>query len=126
MRSFWYRFRYGFPKWLKSGSWSAVHPRGQRVGSIGGVDQHLHRKITRFLGYSLSPEEVDTIVAKTSFDHMQKDEFSNMHEIEEFTGFFRQGRIGSWKEQFTRAQSEIFDRLYHQRMEGSRLDFDFE
>jgi hypothetical protein len=57
---------------------------------------------------------------------MKKDDFSNMHEIKEFQGFFRKGEIGSWKEQFTVIQNEEFDKLYAQRMESSGLDFDFE
>lgn len=36
------------------------------------------------------------------------------------------GEIGSWKDRFTVAQSEAFDRLYKQRMAGSGLEFDFE
>ena len=56
---------------------------------------------------------------------MQTTEFSNMHEIREFNGFFRRGQIGSWREQFTPAQSAAFDELYAERMAGTGLDFEF-
>lgn len=38
----------------------------------------------------------------------------------------RRGEIGSWKDRFTVAQSEAFDKLCRQRMAGSGLEFDFE
>ena len=56
---------------------------------------------------------------------MKRDSFSDHQEIAELEGFFREGRVGSWKEQFTVAQSERFDRIYAERMAGSGLDFVF-
>ena len=84
------------------------------------------KKIVQFLNYPLAIEVMDKIMEKTSFDKMKKDKFSNMHEIEEFRGFFRKGQIGSWKDQFTVAQNEQFDKLYAERMKGSGLEFEFE
>lgn len=83
-------------------------------------------KIAGFLGYALSDEVMDSIRRQTSFDHMKKDDFSNLHEIPELGSFFRKGQIGSWKDRFTVAQSEQFDRIFAERMQGSGLDFDFE
>ncbi|OPX36301.1 MAG: hypothetical protein B1H11_07715 [Desulfobacteraceae bacterium 4484_190.1] len=83
------------------------------------------KKIARFLGYPMSTELLGTIREKTSFQNMQQEDFSNMHEIEELSGFFRKGKVGSWRDQFTVAQSEFFDELYAERMRGTGLEFDF-
>jgi len=82
-------------------------------------------RLARFLDHPLPPNVLGTIREKTSFREMQTTEFSNMHEIREFNGFFRRGQIGSWREQFTPAQSAAFDELYAERMAGTGLDFEF-
>jgi hypothetical protein len=82
-------------------------------------------RIARFLDYPLSQELLARIREKTSFQAMKQDEFSNMHEIEELTEFFRQGQVGSWKDLFTVAQNENFDAVYRKRLNGSDLDFKF-
>ena len=92
---------------------------------LRNFDNELH-KIADFLGYPLTDDVVGKIREKTSFDNMKKDSFANMHEINEFKGFFRKGQIGSWKDQFTVAQSDQFDRLYAERMRGSGLEFEFD
>jgi hypothetical protein len=56
---------------------------------------------------------------------MQQEDFSNMHEIEELSGFFRKGQVGSWREQFSAAQNDFFNKLYNERMRGTNLEFDF-
>jgi hypothetical protein len=81
--------------------------------------------IAVFLGYPLTAEVLGGIREKTSFANMKADEFSNLKEIEELGGFFRKGEIGSWKDQFTVAQSEWFDDIYSKRMKGTELDFEF-
>jgi hypothetical protein len=84
------------------------------------------RLIASYLGCDLSEEVINKIKTATSFSRMKTDQFSNHKEITNFEGFFRKGEIGSWKDQFTVAQSEAFDRLYRKRMEGSGLSFEFE
>lgn len=83
-------------------------------------------KISGFLEYPLDDAAREKIMHRVSFDNMKKDSFSNMHEIGEFKGFFRSGRVGSWQEQFTPAQSDMFDAIYKERMAGSGLEFRFE
>ncbi len=85
------------------------------------------KKIAQFLNCPLTMDVINKIMEKTSFDNMKKDKFSNMHEIAELgESFFRRGQIGSWKDQFTAAQNEQFDKLYAERMKGSGLEFEFE
>ena len=67
-----------------------------------------------------------TIEKKTSFERMKSDRFSNLKEIAQLEDFFRKGEIGSWKGQFTVAQSEYFDLVYEKRILDSGLDFEFE
>ena len=83
-------------------------------------------RIIKFLDYPLTFDMSNRIAHKTSFSAMKDNEFSNMHEINEFKGFFRKGKIGTWKEQFTVSQNEAFDRLYSERMKDSGLEFEFE
>ena len=83
-------------------------------------------KIANFFNYSLTTEILHKIKEKTSFQNMKKTDFSNMHEIIEFHSFFRKGRVGSWKEQFTPSQNEQFDKLCAKRMKNSGLNFDFD
>lgn len=82
-------------------------------------------KIAAFLRLPLSPDTLNRIVEKTAFQNMKSDAFSNYHEVREFRGIFRKGVVGSWKEEFTVAQSERFDKIYEDRMRGSGLDFTF-
>ena len=39
--------------------------------------------------------------------------------------FSHTGTIGDWRNHFTVAQNELFDRLYNEKMADSRLVFDF-
>ena len=84
------------------------------------------RRISNFTGHELSGEAFERVVNASSFQHMKQSRFANHQTMRGFEGVFRKGEIGSWKEQFTVAQSEAFDKLYKQRMAGSGLDFDFE
>jgi sulfotransferase len=88
-------------------------------------DQEL-QKIAAFLGYPLTGEITNKIKHKTSFNHMKKDSFSNLQEISQLEGFYRKGQIGSWKDQFTVAQNEYFEKIYAERMKNTGLDFVFE
>jgi hypothetical protein len=84
--------------------------------------QQLDR-LVRFLGLELDPNTRRHIQVKTSFRNMSSDHFSNMHEIEGFQGFFREGRIGSWRDQFSEEQSRRFDEHIEKRLGGSGLEF---
>lgn len=83
-------------------------------------------KLMIFLGYPLEDEVVQKTIDKTSYHNMQQERFSNMHEIKEFQGFFREGKVNSWKNQFTRGQSEAFDRLYLEKTRGTGLKFNLD
>jgi len=82
-------------------------------------------RIAGFLDYSLSDELLAAIREKTAFGNMKQDGFSDMHEIEELGGFFRRGRVGSWREQFTPEQDERFDRMCEERLAGTGLELHY-
>ncbi|CAF9933520.1 MAG: hypothetical protein HETSPECPRED_008685 [Heterodermia speciosa] len=85
------------------------------------------RRIAEFLGKSqLTEERMTEIESKIGFEEMKKDKFSSLGDVKEFNQFFRKGEIGSWKDQFTVRQSEMFDQLCEERMSGSGLHFDYE
>ncbi len=83
-------------------------------------------KLLGFLDFDYPDEVISAICEKSAFDYMKRAEFTNHQQISEMEGFFRSGRIGSWKSQFSDAQSREFDRVYAQRMAGTGLDFVFE
>jgi hypothetical protein len=84
------------------------------------------RAILSYLGRTLTDEVIQKIKAATRFSRMKEAPFSNHKEVADFENFFRKGEVGSWKDQFTVAQSEAFDRLYRERMAAQDLDFSFE
>jgi hypothetical protein len=87
---------------------------------------HQLVRIAGFLGGALSAELVAKIATATSFQQMQQTPFSSHTQIADFEGYFRKGEIGSWKERFTVAQSELFDRIYQERTQSTGLDFAFD
>lgn len=84
------------------------------------------RTIADYLGRDLPDQVFARIERAATFSEMKSSWFSGHREITDFEGFFRKGEVGSWKEQFTVAQSEAFDRIYRERMAGTGLDFSFE
>ncbi|GAB1318645.1 hypothetical protein MFIFM68171_08855 [Madurella fahalii] len=83
-------------------------------------------KIAKFLGVNVSENQLREVEHKVGFTQMQQTEFSALKDIKELSKFFRKGEIGSWKEYFTVAQSEAFDRLYKERVGDSGMEFQFE
>ena len=83
-------------------------------------------KLVSFLAHPCTPAVFERIRRRSSFDYMKNEAFSSHQEITQLEDFFRKGRIGSWKDQFTVAQSESFDHIYTERMADSGLDFVFE
>ncbi|XP_071953838.1 sulfotransferase 1B1-like [Antedon mediterranea] len=88
-----------------------------------------------FLGHNLSDEAIDEVVKHSSFSSMKDDAQSNIigtwlplfdHKIYSKTSFIRKGEVGDWKNYFTVTQNEEYDRVYHERMQGTGLKLCFE
>ncbi|ELK08680.1 Estrogen sulfotransferase [Pteropus alecto] len=84
-------------------------------------------KLIQFLGKEASEELVDKIVQHTSFQEMKNNPFTNYTTLpdevmnQKISPFMRKGITGDWKNHFTVALNEKFDRHYEQQMKGSTL-----
>lgn len=80
------------------------------------------REIAAFLKIELSAAKIDEIVERSNFQTMKSDDV--LGDVKEFNQFFRKGKVGSWKEQFTVAQNEFFDELCREKFAGTGLSFE--
>ncbi|KAJ8315665.1 hypothetical protein KUTeg_007815 [Tegillarca granosa] len=88
-------------------------------------------EIANFLGIEENVKLFSDIAKKCDFKIQHKERTTNVHELiakinKNTPNFlYRKGEIGDWKNYFTVAQNEEFDRIYAERMKGSKLTFDF-
>ncbi|XP_043293859.1 sulfotransferase 2A1-like isoform X1 [Cervus canadensis] len=78
-------------------------------------------KICQFLSKKLEPEELDSVLRNSSFQAMKENNMSNLpllkgRYFEENGQLLRKGVTGDWKNYFTVAQAEIFDKLFQEKM----------
>ena len=87
------------------------------------------KQVATFMGEDLSDANIMKIAKMTSFGAMKEtvDPFvkKNGGMKSEISTFMRKGIVGDWKNHFTVAQSEDFDKVYSQKMAGSGLKFTF-
>ncbi|XP_070560563.1 sulfotransferase 1C4-like [Ptychodera flava] len=81
-------------------------------------------KIANYLNYDLSDDVIDRITDYCSFDKMKANKVVNFEEIEGHE-FIRKGQKGDWRNHFTVAESEAFDKIYEERMKDSGLSFEW-
>ncbi|XP_051018369.1 sulfotransferase 2A8-like [Acomys russatus] len=77
------------------------------------------KKICEFLGKTLEPRELDLVLKNSSFqvmkENMQSPNRFKIHkEVRE--PLMRKGIIGDWKNHFTVAQAEKFDKIFQEKM----------
>ncbi|EGW09291.1 Bile salt sulfotransferase 2 [Cricetulus griseus] len=80
-------------------------------------------KICDFLGKKLEPEELDMVLKYSSFQAMKENKMSNFSLITDdlvTNGLvlMRKGITGDWKNHFTEAQAEAFDKVFQEKMAG--------
>ncbi|XP_077862380.1 sulfotransferase 1C2A-like [Saccoglossus kowalevskii] len=81
------------------------------------------RMVCKFLGKSLTDEQINFVAQQCTFDAMKKKKTrDNLCVI---TPYVRKGKVGGWKESFTVAQSEEMVKWYHQAIDGTGLSFQF-
>ncbi len=87
------------------------------------------KQMATFMGHNISNENATKIAKMTSFGAM-KQKIDPYIEKEgwlksEISPFMRKGIVGDWRNHFTVAQNEAFDKTYLERMAGSGLKFTF-
>ncbi|XP_004387019.3 bile salt sulfotransferase-like [Trichechus manatus latirostris] len=79
-------------------------------------------RISHFLDKKLSSEELNSVLKHVSFEVMKDNKMSNLSLIaDEFMDhskgkLMRKGITGDWKNHFTVAQSEAFNKIYQEKM----------
>uniref|UniRef100_A0A8B9ZFP3 Sulfotransferase n=1 Tax=Anas platyrhynchos TaxID=8839 RepID=A0A8B9ZFP3_ANAPL len=85
------------------------------------------RRICQFLGQDLDDAAVASVVRNASFSAMRENPMCSSvllpaDIMDQTKGqFLRKGVCGDWKNHFTVAQSETFDRIYQDRMQGLNM-----
>ncbi|XP_071065571.1 sulfotransferase 2A1-like [Dasypus novemcinctus] len=80
--------------------------------------------ISQFLGYKLTPEELSSVLKNISFQVMKDNKMSNFCQLPDTlmdhskAQLIRKGITGDWKNHFTVALSETFDKVYEKKMAG--------
>ncbi|XP_032033628.1 sulfotransferase 1C3 isoform X1 [Hylobates moloch] len=91
--------------------------------------KHEIHKVLEFLEKTLSDDVINKIIHHTSFDVMKDNPMANQTRIpshifnHSISKFMRKGRPGDWKNHFTVAMNENFDKHYEKKMAGSTLNF---
>ncbi|KAM7340278.1 hypothetical protein ACRRTK_000893 [Alexandromys fortis] len=80
-------------------------------------------KICDFLGKKLEKDELDLVLKYSSFQVMKENKMSNFSLIPEDVvtnglDLMRKGTTGDWKNHFTVAQAEAFDKVFQEKMTG--------
>ncbi|XP_028717834.1 bile salt sulfotransferase 1-like [Peromyscus leucopus] len=81
------------------------------------------KKICDFLGKKLEADELDMVLKYSSFQAMKENKMSNFSIITEDLApnglvLLRKGKTGDWKNHFTVAQAEAFDKIFQEKMAG--------
>ncbi|KAL5006864.1 hypothetical protein ScPMuIL_015670 [Solemya velum] len=87
-------------------------------------------RIAKFIGRDYDEHKVDEVVTKCSLDKLKDvDEKHNKAFNEmcfrEKPSVYRKGIVGDWKSHFTVEQSELFDKVYKEKMKGSQLQLKY-
>uniref|UniRef100_A0A8C4YIW0 Sulfotransferase n=1 Tax=Gopherus evgoodei TaxID=1825980 RepID=A0A8C4YIW0_9SAUR len=87
------------------------------------------QRICHFLGKELSEEQVAAVVENASFQSMKGNKMSNFSQLpDEYMDhqkgeLLRKGICGDWRNHLSEAQSQRFDTVYQERMQGLGLTF---
>ncbi|XP_008068341.1 bile salt sulfotransferase-like [Carlito syrichta] len=78
-------------------------------------------KICQFLGKKLEPEELNLVLKNSSFQAMKENKMSNYSLLNDTSladnlSIMRNGTSGDWKNHFTVAQAEAFDKLCQEKL----------
>ncbi|NXJ74936.1 ST6B1 Sulfotransferase, partial [Trogon melanurus] len=77
------------------------------------------KNIAAFFGFSVTEEELQSVVERSSFQSMQKNSqkthgaFGNV--------LFRKGGVSDWKNLFTEDQNEKMDKVFQEHLGGTKV-----
>uniref|UniRef100_A0A673KLV4 Sulfotransferase n=1 Tax=Sinocyclocheilus rhinocerous TaxID=307959 RepID=A0A673KLV4_9TELE len=89
----------------------------------------LVERIASFLGRNLTPQQLNDVVEHSTFKNMKNNPQANYQQVpvnllnHQQGAFMRKGTVGDWKNYFTVAQNERFDKVYQQKMKDVPLSF---
>ncbi|KAK5879856.1 hypothetical protein CesoFtcFv8_022935 [Champsocephalus esox] len=87
-------------------------------------------KVCDFLGKDLTDEAIDHVVEMSTFKNMKTNPKANYKDLVEKQRYssptMRKGVAGDWKNFFTVAQNEYFDRVFEEKMSDLPLSFTWE
>ncbi|XP_060068288.1 sulfotransferase 1B1-like [Ylistrum balloti] len=127
----WFNYEKGFEKAKETGELSNVFTA--HYEQLKQDPLPVLRALANFLGVKATDELLEDINERCSFDKMstvgasEKDD--SVIKAMSVTGknfIFRKGQVGDWKNWFTVAQNEAFDRLIETNMKDSKLKFRYE
>ncbi|XP_058245562.1 cytosolic sulfotransferase 3-like [Hemibagrus wyckioides] len=119
----WYDHVCGY--WEKKQTYSNLHYMFFE-DMVENTDREVEQ-LCSFLELSTPTEEREKITKNVHFDVMKENKMTNYSTVSamDFTisPFMRKGKVGDWKNHFTVAQNEEFDKHYKQRMKNTTLCF---
>ena len=83
------------------------------------------RKTAKFLGKSLTDEEVSRLKEHLSFKSMKANKAVNKEDLAKNGQFMRKGETGDWKTQLTPAQVERIKKWEEDNLKGSNFQFTY-
>uniref|UniRef100_A0A8L2UQC0 Sulfotransferase n=1 Tax=Rattus norvegicus TaxID=10116 RepID=A0A8L2UQC0_RAT len=107
--------------WLSMREWDnflVLYYEDMKKDTMGSI-----KKICDFLGKKLEPDELNLVLKYSSFQVVKENNMSNYSLMEKeliLTGFtfMRKGTTNDWKNHFTVAQAEAFDKVFQEKMAG--------
>ncbi|XP_039620599.1 sulfotransferase 1C2-like [Polypterus senegalus] len=89
--------------------------------------QRVIERVSPFLGRTFGRTVIDEIMKHTAFSNMKDNPMTNFSNLPWFnlkvSPFMRKGKVGDWKNHFTVAQNERFEKEYQRRMAKTSLRF---
>ncbi|XP_062389609.1 sulfotransferase 6B1-like [Sardina pilchardus] len=77
------------------------------------------RDVSRFFGFSLTEEQIQTISGQSTFGAMKENANNTHGKLSSVT--FRKGEVGDWKNHLSEAQSQQMDEEFNKRLAGTKL-----
>ncbi|XP_029648302.1 sulfotransferase 1C4-like [Octopus sinensis] len=112
--------------------WHSRHNSNVKLIYYEDMKKNLTKSVeelAKFLGRSLSHQNVDDIVKHCSFENMKTNPMTNHEDVysinKNISPLLRKGTVGDWKNHFTVAQSEVFDKVLEEKLGHLNIPFTY-